>query len=163
MDRDEILEQLDISRVRLLELIEPLADEALLEPGASGSWSVADVLAHLTAWESELVTALLRIDQGKKPGRFLAAIAEVETYNARRYQEYKGRELDRIFDDFQAVRFQLEQWLEEFSDRDLDDPKRYSWAKGKSLSSFIKDNSFGHESEHMPDIKTFVSRRIQST
>lgn len=163
MHRDEILEQLDISRVRLLELIELLPDEALLEPGASGMWSIADVLAHLTAWESELVTALLRIDQGKKPDRFLAAIADVETYNARRYRDYQGRELDQIFDDFQAVRFQLEQWLEEFSAQDLTEPKRYSWAEGKPLWSFIKDNSFGHESEHMPDIETFVSRRKQVT
>ncbi len=163
MHRDEILEQLDISRVRLLELIELLPDEALLEPGASGMWSIADVLAHLTAWESELVTALLRIDQGKKPDRFLAAIADVETYNARRYRDYQGRELDQIFDDFQAVRFQLEQWLEEFSAQDLTEPKRYSWAEGKPLWSFIKDNSFGHESEHMPDIEAFVSRRKQVT
>jgi hypothetical protein len=161
--RDEILEQLDISRVRLLELIESLPDEALLEPGTSGSWSIADILAHLTAWESELVTALLRIDQGKIPARFLAAIADVEAYNARRYQENEGRELDRIFDDFQSVRFQLELWLEEFSARDLTDPKRYSWAEGKPLWSFIEDNSFGHESEHMPGIEALVSRRQGTT
>ena len=163
MQRDEILEQLDTSRVRLLEVIEPLPDEALLEPGVSGSWSIADVLAHLTAWESELVTALLRIDQGKKPGRFLAAMADIEAYNAQRYRENEGRELERIFDDFQSVRFQLELWIEEFSDRDLADPKRYSWAKGKPLCSFIEDNSFGHESEHIPDIKAFVFGRLDTT
>ena len=65
-----------------------------------GGWSMADILAHLTAWESELVTALMRIDQGKKPSKLLEAYSDIDGYNARRYAENKERELDRIFADF---------------------------------------------------------------
>jgi hypothetical protein len=161
MNRDEILEELDRVREQLLVAIEPLPDEALLQPGVMDDWRIADILAHLVAWESEMVTALLRIDQGKTPTRLVEAFADVDGYNARSYQENKGRDLDRIFQDLIGVRVQLEDWLLEFSDKDLNDAKRYDWAKGLPLWHIIAENSFRHEAEHLPDIETFA-RRWQS-
>jgi len=158
MKGSEIQEKLDENRERLLVAIEPLPDEALLAPGAMGDWSVADILAHLTAWESELVTGLMRIKQGKKPAKMIAAFEDIDGYNARRYEENKGRDIDRIFDDLQGVRVQLEQWLEDFSDRDLTDPNRYSWSEGHSLAHIIEENSYGHDEEHTPDIEDFAKR-----
>lgn len=137
--------------------IEPLPDEALTAPGAMGEWSVADILAHLTAWESELVTALLRINQGKRPSKMIEAFENVDAYNERRYKENKGRDIERIFDDLQGVRVQLESWLEEFSDRDVSDPKRYKWAQGQTLGHIIKENSYGHDEEHIPHIEAFAA------
>ena len=158
MKREEILDQFEATRERLLEALEPLPDEALVAPGVMGEWSIADILAHLTAWESELITALMRIDQGKKPAKLLEAYKDVDGYNARRYEESKGRDLDRIFTDLHAVRVQTEQWLEEFSNRELSDPDCYPWAKGKPLWMLVKDNSFGHEVEHLDEIEAFASR-----
>ena len=124
MNIDELFEHLDSSRVRLLEVLEVLPPEILSEPGAVGEWSVANILAHLVVWESELVTCLMKLDQGKKPKRMLAAIADVDGFNARRFEENKDREIDRTFDDLQSVRVQLEEWLPRFSDRDLNDGNR---------------------------------------
>jgi hypothetical protein len=155
MEKEEILDQLDSSREQLLVLLEPLSDEALLQPGVMGEWSVADILAHLTAWESELVTALLQIDKGKKPERWLSANADVEGYNAGRYAENKGRDLDRIFADWHNVRLKLEEWLDSFSEDELNNPKRYSWANNHSLVQIIMETSFEHEVEHLPEIASF--------
>jgi hypothetical protein len=158
MNREQILDELDRVREELLIAIEPLPDEALLQPGVMGDWTMADILGHLVTWESEMVTALLRIDQGKTPTRLVDAFADVDDYNARRYQENKGRDLDRIFEDLIAVRVQLEEWLSEFSDKELNDPKRYPWSKGLPLWHIIAENSFRHEEEHLPDIQAFARR-----
>lgn len=158
MNAEAIHEALDRNRERLLVAIEPLPDEALVEPGVMGEWSVADILAHLTAWESELVTALMRVDQGRKPVRLLEAYADIDGYNARRYAENKNRELDRIFADLQGVRVQLEQWLEEFGDRFLANSTPFEWSYGRTLWQIIEDNSFGHEAEHLPDIENFANK-----
>jgi hypothetical protein len=88
----------------------------------------------------------------------LEAVADVDGFNARRYEENKDRDLDRIFDDLQSVRVQLEEWLTRFSDRDLNDGNRYEWCEGVALWQIIEANSFGHEREHMADIEAFVSR-----
>jgi hypothetical protein len=158
MNRDEILEELDRVREELLVAIEPLPDEALLQPGVMDDWTLADILAHLVVWESEMVTALLRIDQGKTPTRLVDAFADVDGYNAGRYKENKGRDLDRTFEDLIGVRVQLEEWLAEFSDKDLNNPKRYSWSKGLPLWHIIAENSFRHETQHLPSIKAFVAK-----
>ena len=125
MNKEEIFDQLDLSRERLLVALEPLPDEALQQPGVMDNWTLADILAHLTAWESELVTALQRINQGKKPARIMAALADVNGYKELRLEENKDRNLGRIFDDLQALRLQLEEWLDDFTDQDLNEPNRY--------------------------------------
>lgn len=159
MDAMTIQEQLEDVRIRLLEAIAPLPDEALLRQGVVGEWSVADVLAHLVNWEAELVTGLLRIDQGKKPTRLLDALADREAYNEARYQEMKGRDLDRIFDDLQGVRVQLEEWLEAFSDRALEEPGRYPWLDGP-LWKMIAEVTFEHEAEHIPALEAYSTRWV---
>jgi hypothetical protein len=40
-------------REALLNIVEGVPDEALTMPGAVGTWSAIDVLAHITAWDGE--------------------------------------------------------------------------------------------------------------
>lgn len=159
---EQLLDQLDRSREQLLIAVEPLPDEALLAPGAVGRFSVAALLDHLTAWESELVTGMMKLSQGKKPGNLLAALAEPDTYSEQWYEAYQERDLDRIFDDLQRVRVQLERWLEAFSERDLADPQRYQWFKGRSLAQVIEEVTFGKETAYLPALEAFTQRWIEA-
>lgn len=158
MKKEEILDQMDNSREAMLVLLEPLPDEALLKSGVLGNWSIADILVHLTAWESEMVTGLLRVDQGKKPERLLAAFADVEGFNNRCIADNSCRDLDLIFADWHNVRLQLEDWLESFGERQLNDPERYGWAQNKALGQYIIENSFEHEIEHLAAVEAFSTR-----
>jgi hypothetical protein len=153
-----ILDRLDSSRERVLTAIEELPDEALLTAGVVGQYSVADVLALQAAWEAELVTGLMRLDQRKKPEQLLAALAGPEAYDARRYAEYRGRDLDLIFDDLQRVRTQLEAWLEEFSERDLMGRNRYAWFSGKSLRQVIMTVCAEREAAYVVDLEHFAQQ-----
>ena len=161
MDAMEILEQLDDVRVRLLETLSALPDEAMLQAGAIGTWSVAEVLAHFVNWEAELVTAFNRIDQGRKPERLLQALQDRETYNAVRAEEMKGRDLDRIFDDLQGVRVQLEDWLNEFSETELKGPGRIPGTKNMPLWKLIAEASFEHEASHLAELEIYAERWLQ--
>lgn len=158
MNSSDLLDRLYSSRERLLVALEPLPDELLLEPRTLGEWSIADLLAHLAAWESELVTGLMRLDQGKKPEHLLQALASRDAYNQQSLAENQGRALDPIFADFQGVRVQLEGWVEEFSNRDLTNPGRYKWLGGKPLWQIIAANSFEHEEAHLPAVEAFSER-----
>jgi hypothetical protein len=158
MDIDELFEQMESSRLQLLELLELLPDDAYTMPGAMGDWTVADVLAHLVVWESELITCLMKLDEGKKPKRMLAAIVDVDGYNESRYRENKDRDIALIFDDLQSVRVQLEEWLPRFSTKDLTDENRYEWSEGIALWQIVEANTFGHEAEHLPELEAFVQR-----
>ncbi|MBE7529857.1 MAG: ClbS/DfsB family four-helix bundle protein [Chloroflexi bacterium] len=155
---EQLLAELDGAREQLLVVIEMLPDEALIQPGAIGDWSIADVLVNLTVWESELVTALMQIEKGKRPTRLLAALAEAEAYNQARYEENQERELDRIFDDLIKVRLELEEWLETLNDRDLTDGQRYKWLNGRPLAHLIRQVTIENERRYLPAITHFAQQ-----
>lgn len=157
-DLETLLDELDRVRERLLVAIEPLPDEALLTKGAVGEWSVADLLAILTAWEAELVTGMMRLDQGKRPDKLLAAMNNADAYSALRLEENQGRDLDRIFDVFQHVRVQVEEWLEEFSQKALNDPRRFKWLNGRSLAEVVAAVTFEHEAQYVPQLEAFTEQ-----
>jgi len=155
---EQLLDALDNSRERLLIALNSLPDEALLAPNSVDNWSVADLLVQLTAWESELVTGLMRISQGKKPSRLLAALKDVEGYGRLRHKENQGRTLDRIFDDFPQVRVQLEEWLEQFSEHQLGKKGHFPWLKNQSLTQFIAQITYEKEQHYLPQVETLAQK-----
>jgi hypothetical protein len=154
---EQLQEQLGRQRVRLLEAIEPLPDEAMLEPNAVGDWSVAGLLGVLTAWDAEVVTGLMRLEQDKKPDKLLAALSQPSAYDQRAYEDNLTRELDAIFDDFFRVRRQLEEWLEYFSNKDMASPTRYAWFS-RPLVDVIADATWRREASYVDALQTFAEQ-----
>lgn len=153
---EDILDKLDATREQLLVAIEMLPDEMLVEENAIGRFSIADVLAIQAAWEAELVTGFMRLDQGKKPEALLAALADPKTYNKQRYFENKDRSLDSIFDDYQQARIQVEQWLETFSEKALNDPKRFPVLLGRTLVNIVGQVTWEREEKYISPFSAFA-------
>lgn len=155
---EDLLDNLDAARERTLMALEMLPDEALVAPGVIGRWSVADLLSILTAWDAEVVTGLLRLKGGRPPEKLLAAVANPDLYNAARYQDAQGRDLDTIFQDFQGARLHLEEWLGELSERALSDPRHFKTLGGMALGRLIARATYEHESRYLPFLTTFAAR-----
>ncbi|MEZ4517111.1 MAG: ClbS/DfsB family four-helix bundle protein [Chloroflexota bacterium] len=151
--KEELLDQLDNTRERLLVALEYLPDEALLEPGRLGEWSIADFLSILTAWDAEVVTGLMRLKQGKPPARLLTALTDPAAFNAGRFAENQDRDLDTIFDDFQGARVHLEEWIEEFNDRALTKPGHYKALGNDALIDVITRATVEQEEAHLPTLE----------
>ena len=156
--KEQLLDALDNSREQLLVTIEPLPDEALLEKQAVGEWSVSDVLVNISAWEAELVTGLMRIRQNKRPDRLLEALNDPSEYDKLRYAEFQDRDLDQVFLDLQQVRVQVEEWILEFTERELNSPRRYQWLKGKALTEIIASTTYEREKKSIPHLQLFAKQ-----
>lgn len=157
-DLETLLDHLDSGRERLLMAIEPLSDEALLAPGAYGLWSAADVLANRAAWESELVTAINQLDRGRKPDRLLRLLEAPKQFDEQTYKENKDRDLDGLFNDFQKVRFQLEEWLETLTAKQLFDKQVYGkWLGGRSLADLIAELTYKADERFVPSLELFAA------
>jgi uncharacterized damage-inducible protein DinB len=150
-----LLDALDERRERLLVAIEPLDDEALLQKNVVGEWSISDVLTNLTAWESELVTGLLKLNQNKRPVKFMEALADPAGYDSAFYGAMQDRDLNQIFEDLQLVRVQLEDWLSEFSEKDLTNRNRYRGLDGRTLRGVIAEATYKREDMFLPAIEAF--------
>lgn len=158
MTKENLLEQLELSRIQVLEAIESLPDEALVEAESIGSRSVADLIALQSTWESELITGMLKLDQGKKPDRLLKAMRNSSTYARERILENRGRSLDDIFDDWQRVRIKLEEWIDSFSQKAIMDSKKFKHLQGQSLANIIEKLTVRQESSYAPHIKEYADR-----
>ena len=157
MDENSLYDELDNSREQLLVLLDGLTDEEILHPNTIGNWSIADFLVHLAIWEAELVTGLMKIKKGQKPTNLLKALNSRDQYIHTRVTKAQGRELERVFDDLQRARFHLEQWVGKFRVRDLTNPKKYKWLKGRTLWHLIGDCSFKHEAKHLPALEAAIN------
>ena len=155
---EELLDRLDTARERTLMALEMLPDEALVQPGAIGRWSIADLLSILTAWDAEVVTGLMQLQGGKTPERLLAALRQPDIYNAQRHQDAQGRDLDVIFDDFQSSRLHLEEWLSGLSERALSEPRHYKALGGEPLGRLIARATADHEARYLPFLTAFAQR-----
>ena len=155
---EDLLDNLDAARERTLMALEMLPDEALVAPGVIGRWSIADLLSILTAWDAEVVTGLLRLQGRKPPEKLLAALANPDFYNAARYQDAQGRDLEVIFNDFQAARMHLEEWLSELSERALTDPRHYKALGGQPIGRVIARATYEHEARYLPFLTTYADR-----
>ena len=156
--QEQLLDSLDSSRESLLMAIEPLPDEALVEKQALGKWSVSDTLINITAWEAELVTGLMRLRQNKRPDKLLEAFNDPPKFDSQRYVETQNRDLDQIFLDLQQVRVQVEEWILEFSQRELTNPRRYHWLKGRSIERIIAAATFEREMKFVPQLEAFAQQ-----
>jgi hypothetical protein len=155
---EALLAALEQGRQQFLELIEPLSDEQLTQPGAAGEWSVKDLLAHLARWEAELVRSLWLARQGRAH-TLLTDPAQVDALNARWQRESRGRSLGQALEDFHAVRLQTIRRLEDFSSEELTDPRRYSWLAGTPLWQWIASQSYQHEAEHAGQLRAWLANQ----
>jgi hypothetical protein len=159
MNKDEILDILEDSREVFLEAIDGLPDEALLEPGVVGEWSIKDIIVHLSMWEAELVKLLWQAGQGQTPTTAHFSGAQVDDLNAAWQASGQERPLERALEDFEGVRKQTVRRVMAFSEQELSDPKHYPWQRDYPLSEWIENDSFGHESEHTAEIQAWRARR----
>lgn len=151
MLKKELLNQVVDARKNLLDALEGLPPDTMLRPGAMGMWSVKDILAHLTAWESELVTALSKLDAKQMPA--LLKIEDIDEWNEDQYHTAAPRPLDDVLEDFHGVHKHLLRAIEMLDDKTLSDPRRFRWMEGEPLSYLILENAILHEQEHAEAIE----------
>ena len=152
MTKDEVLETLKDSHTRFLEAVEGLSLEELETPGVIGEWSVKDVIAHVSNWEAELIKLLWQANQGQKPTTVHFSNRSFDEINQKWRESYEDREVERVLADFEAVYKQLIRRVNSFSDKDLTNPKRFSWLRDQPLWKWIAESSFEHEEEHISQI-----------
>ena len=160
MKKTELLHLLESERERFLDAIDGLSEEEMIHPGVCGEWSLKDLLSHLSRWEGETILMLWQIGQGAKPTTAHFTQKHVDETNRKWFEEARDRSLEHVLADFHAVRNQIALRLEDFTEKDLNDPRRYNGFKGVPLWEWIANNSYEHEAEHIQDVLNW--RKIKS-
>jgi hypothetical protein len=80
-----------------------LSEAELLEPGVVGSWSVRDIIAHVTTWEEEALKHLPGILAGRRPPRYSVTHGGIDAFNALVTARKKDLPLAEVFRQQAAV------------------------------------------------------------
>jgi hypothetical protein len=139
---------------RMELLLAQLSVAEMNQPGAVGVWSVKDVLAHIGFWERYGANIIRDAMRGSTPD--LVADDETERNNASVVAQYYQRSLAAVIADWQQAREDLLEEIAELSEADLNDPDRFPWSEGRTLLDRIAGNSFGHEQEHIEQIRAWM-------
>ena len=150
MRKKDLVERLETQRARFMDTLQGLTPEQMMMPGACGIWSVKDVVAHLTAWQSELVTGLNQVENNRVPQ--IINIDDLHGWNAEQYHANASRPLEVIMEDFAAVHKMLLRMIDGFDEKQLFAHRRYKWMEGEPLAYLIEENASLHEDEHAEDI-----------
>jgi hypothetical protein len=151
----ELLETMLAARERLDSLIDQMAPPLMTRPGLPGTWSVKDILAHLTSYDRWLgLTLALR---GQKPPDFWIEDIPLDEFNRRLFEENRDKTLDQVLQEFKQV------WRE-ILDETQACSEAYLFAE-QSIPGvpyafrpcgLLKSESYGHYLDHLPGLDAWL-------
>ncbi len=148
------MKMLQETRGQWEELLAQIDEEHMLQPGATGKWSVKDVIAHVMDGERELVQIM---HTHVVTGSELWNLSDDER-NEIVYQQNRERPLHEIMSEEQQAYANLLAAAQTLSDDDLNDPHHFQrmpeeWVPWRIFAG----NSFKHYQDHMPALRAWVT------
>src|SRR5512143_607925 len=67
MTKDELIQKIESEWDNLQAALDGLTEEQMHQAGVVGEWSIKDVLAHITAWQTRLITTMFKAEKDVRP------------------------------------------------------------------------------------------------
>lgn len=156
MTRRRILERLDAAWQAFTSSYAGMSNVELLEPGVTGTWSVRDIIAHVTTWEEEALTHLPHVHAGRRPPMYSVRYGGIAGFNAFATERKKRLTLAEVFAEQEATHQRLLQYLESVPE-DL-------FTSGTRFRHRLRLDTYSHYPKHAEAIRRWrLSREAADT
>jgi hypothetical protein len=118
---------------------------------ALGSWSLKQIVGHLSDYESLGVVALKAVAAGEEPA-YASAISDFDRFNREREATWAGLSWDEVWRVFTATRRALLQLVEALPDEALARPFNAPWPALTTACGYLLDMA-QHEREHADGLR----------
>jgi len=159
-----LLERIEGERAIWEEFIAEIGESRMLHPGATGDWTIKDVVAHLYGWRIRTLAKLEAAQQDREPAPqpwppHLSEEADTELINDWLYTTNRYRPLQEVLDEYHQSFQRMRDAVLALPERDLTEPNRYPWMGGEPLAMVI-EYSFEHfHEEHEPTLREWLDRK----
>jgi len=151
MVRQRLLKRLDTAWTAFTSSYAGLSEAELLKPGVTKTWSVRDLIAHVTTWEEEAVKHLPAILEGRRPPRYSVTYGGIDAFNALVTARKKDLSLAEIFKQQAAVHRRLIEMIERTPEEQL--------ASGTRFCRRLRLDTYGHYPGHTEAIRRWREQR----
>ncbi len=156
MKRDEALQELRAARKELQETLAGLSEEDYLRPKAIDRWTLKDMLAHVAAWDEEMVRVLQAFSMQAEP-MYTYTISDrngFAAWNEAQVALRRDKPLAEVLSEFEKARRDLIQVIEGLTDPVLNRAKMTSWEKPATGFDLIRIQ-VAHDREHAAQVRSY--------
>ena len=153
MDKISVLEKINDSYAEFETLLCQIPENRMLEAGASGIFSIKDIVSHVAWFEREMVNvfrdrALIGSHLWNLP---------TDERNMAIYEENRNRPLAEVLKEAKGIHQQLIEIIENIDDESLNNPTKYrempvDWVPWQVLAG----NTYEHYAHHTQDIQRWL-------
>jgi len=158
MSKSKLHQSIESGYALFTTLLAELDEEQMTQPGAIGTWSVKDTIAHILVHEQRMIRWIRERLHGDLPithQPYAMPDDELDMLNEQIYQENRNRSLDDIMRDLDKTHVEVLTLVEIAAEEDLFDSRRFQLQGGEQLWEAIAANTFWHYEEHNQDIRNW--------
>lgn len=144
--KDELLNQAAREYKAFHEALQGLNEEHMTEVWL-GTWSVKDIVAHISGWHREIGPALERLARGEKPVPAGVSYDDVDAWN----EKFAGARRDA---DVAEVLLEFDKSHEYFLHAAAEVPEE-RFQRGKTAWKLVDQNSAHHYREHAEQVRAW--------
>ena len=148
--KEELLNQAAREYKAFHEALQGLNEEQMREVWL-GTWSVKDIVAHMSGWHREMVPALQRLARGERPIPEGVSYEDVDAWNARFAAAARGVEVSDLLLDFDKTHEQFMHLADAVPEE--------RFQPGKTTWKIVDLNSVHHYKEHGDQIRAWRTSR----
>ncbi|HXT49099.1 MAG TPA: DinB family protein [Gemmatimonadaceae bacterium] len=152
MKTQQVLARLDKTWKDFEESYRGLSHAQLLMTGVTGSWSVRDIIAHVTWWEEEALTHMPVIREGGSAPRYSITYGGIDAFNAMMTERRKGLSLSEVLRQHDEVHERLVHYV-------TDAPEEL-FATDTRFRRRLRLDTYGHYPVHAKAIRAWRERAL---
>ena len=158
--REEALAAFDAARREHQAFLASIPRERMTEPGATGPWTVKDVIAHVGAWRGRTIARLEAslAGQPEPPPPWPPDLNDDDPINAWFYEQHRDDPLDDVLAKWDASFDRLRELLAALPDPVLFATAYFPWMEGKPLIEAVSVGLLGHfRDEHEAILREWLA------
>ena len=107
MDKQKLLSRIEEAWNAFQESYAGLSPSQMHAPGAAGTWSVKDILAHVTTWEEEALKNLPLILAGERTARYKDQYGGIDAFNDQMAERKRELSLGNVLHELEMTHQRL--------------------------------------------------------
>lgn len=151
MNRSTLLNRLDEAWQTLNEAYSGLSDSTMTEAGVTGTWSIKDIIAHVTSWEEESLKHLPLILAGERTPRYSVMYGGIDAFNARTTERNRKLSLYEVLQKRDDIHRRLIAFLQNVPED--------QFVRETRFRRRLRLDSYDHYTKHAKAIRTWRERR----